>query len=145
MVKKLKKIDYNLNKRYLNYRMFSLRNKIKISYIDKKSFLYSKYNIFSKNLSQGNWYFEKSDNHFIGVNKDYNNFNKKEFTLKLEDCDLFINVNNKKYYFNGEEEEYFCKITYYEYKDKLSYIRLDKRMHKLCLIEDENLKYYFLN
>jgi hypothetical protein len=125
--------------------MFSLRNKIKISYIDKKSFLYSKYNIFSKNLSQGNWYFEKSDNHFIGVNKDYNNFNKKEFTLKLEDCDLFINVNNKKYYFNGEEEEYFCKITYYEYKDKLSYIRLDKRMHKLCLIEDENLKYYFLN
>jgi len=125
--------------------MFSLRNKIKISYIDRKSLLNSKYNIFSKMLSQGNWYFENSLNHFLGINYDYKNINKKDFTLKLEDCDLFINVNNKKYYFNGEEEEYFCKITYSEDKDKLSYIRLDKKFHKLCVIEDANLKYYFLN
>lgn len=96
-------------------------------------------------LSQGNWYFENSLNHFLGINYDYKNINKKDFTLKLEDCDLFINVNNKKYYFNGEEEEYFCKITYSEDKDKLSYIRLDKKFHKLCVIEDANLKYYFLN
>jgi hypothetical protein len=125
--------------------MFSLRNKIKISYIDRNSLLSSKYNIFSKNLSQGNWYFENSLNHFLGINYDYKNINKKDFTLKFEDCDLFINVNNKEYYFNGEEEEYFCKITYSDEKNNLSYIRLDKRMHKLCLIEDKNLKYYFLN
>ena len=125
--------------------MLFLRNKIKISYIDRNSFLSSKNNIFSKSLSHGNWYFEKSYNHFLAVNYDYKKLHKKDFTLKFEDCDLFVKVYDKEYYFNGEEEEFFCKITYSEDKDKLSYIRLDKKFHKLCLIEDENLKYYFLN
>ena len=125
--------------------MFSLKNRLKISYIDKNSFFFKKYNLFTKTLSEGSWYFENSPNHFLGFNYDLKNFNKKDFTLKLEDCDLFVNVNNKEYYYNGEEEEFFCKITHADYNNKLSYIRLDKRLHKLCLIQDENLKYYFLN
>ena len=66
--------------------MFSLKNRLKISYIDKNSFFFKKYNLFTKTLSEGSWYFENSPNHFLGFNYDLKNFNKKDFTLKLEDC-----------------------------------------------------------
>ncbi len=119
--------------------MFSLRNRIKISYIDKNSFFLPKYNILSKNLSVGNWYFEQSKNHFLGINHNYKNFSKKDFVLKFDNHDLVININNKKYYFEGQDEEYFGKITYALEKDGLSYIRLDKSFQQVYIIQDNDI------
>jgi len=123
--------------------MFALRNNLKIFYIDRNAFLFKKYNVFSKRLTNGSWYFENSNNHFLGINNDYKNFYKKEFILTLNDCDVVLKIDEIQHYYNSDKRKDIYdvnyKITYALENNKLSYIRLDKNHTKMYMIIDENL------
>ena len=128
--------------------MFSLsKNKIVLSYIDRSRMLHPKIKLLNFPMAKGPWYFEKSNKHILGINNKYNIKNVKDFTMKLDNCDIdmFVNdeIENRNFFLEGKDEEYFCKVAYHLQQKEITYVRVDKNYHARCFYNDENLKFTF--
>ena len=127
--------------------MFSSKNKIVLSYIDRNRILHPKIKLLNFPMAKGPWYFEKSNKHILGINNRYSVKNVKDFTMKLDNCDIdmFVNdeIENRNFFLDGKDEEYFCKVAYHLQQKEITYVRVDKNYHSRCFYNDENLKFTF--
>lgn len=128
--------------------MFSSRNKLIVSYIDRTSLLYPRYRILVNSMSKGPWYFERSNTHILAVNNAYKNpITKKEFSMRLDNCDICVDVKhsimNKNIKLDGKDEEYLCRISYVLDNKEITYVRIDKHSSSRCFYNEEDLKFTF--
>jgi hypothetical protein len=130
--------------------MFSIRNKITLSYIDNGVLLPMRYRILTNTMSRGPWHLENSHRHILAVNTMYffKNKNLRDFTLRLDNCDIEMLVKHnsirKSIKLNGYNEDYFCKVTYALENKELTYVRVEKNeVNRYFYDEDENLKFTF--
>lgn len=128
--------------------MFSTRNKLIISYIDRSSLLHLKNRLLVNSISRGPWYFERSNTHILAVNNTYSPLKlRKEFSLRLDNCDICLdvknNIDNKSIIIEGKDEEYFCHVSYVLNNKEITYVRIDKTNLSRCFYNEEDLKFTF--
>lgn len=129
--------------------MFSLsKSKLVLSYIDRSKLLHNKVRLLNFPMAKGPWHFEKSHRHILGINNKYNIKNVKDFTMRLDNCDIdmFVmdEIENRNFLIEGNDEEYFCKVAYHVEQKEITYVRVDKNYGSRCFYnDDENLKFSF--